>query len=75
MTQDMQYDLRGEISTLASDDSDVNVVHLGNLGHKAAELEVKVRIEGIELLFEVELDDGDAATLFEEDWVGHVGCG
>lgn len=70
-------DVRAEETTLAGQDSDVDVGSVGDLAEVLGEGVVVVLGHGIELLLVVEGDDGNVATLILAvlegyDWVCHV---
>ena len=61
--------IRGEISTGACKDGDVDIFTSGHFSHQTAKAVVKVLREGIELSGLIESDDGDLAPGREEDLV------
>lgn len=65
--------LRAEETALAGKHSDEDVVALGDFAEELGDAEVVVLNHGIELLFQVEGDDGHLATGLEED--GFFGSG
>jgi hypothetical protein len=61
--------LRGEVTAFACEDRDIDVVHGGNFLHQFGEAEVVVSIECVQLLWQVEGDDGDVASGLQCDFL------
>jgi hypothetical protein len=69
------HDLRGEEPSVARQHSDKHLIVLGDLVHGARELVVQFSAERVELLGDVEGDDGDFTAVFDENaiFLGHFG--
>lgn len=67
---------RGEASSCTRQDSDVYIFALGNLEQISSESVVVILRQGIELLGQIERDDGGAVLVLEQDvfcihdWIG-----
>lgn len=59
--------VRAEVSPLAGDDGDDDIVHLGDLVEQLGDAEVTGHVHGVELLLGVQGDDGDFAALLHQD--------
>lgn len=60
-------DVRGEETSFAGQNGDVNVGSFGDLVHGARQLVIEASIEGVEFLGHVERDCGDFALIVDED--------
>ena len=64
--------LRAEETAGAGDEGDGDVLHVGDGEEEFRDVVVVILGEGIELLGEVERDDGDVVTLCEGDVFGGI---
>jgi hypothetical protein len=59
--------VRGKVTAFACQDSDEDIIHNRNFLHQFGKAEVMISIECIQLLWQIERDDGDMASGLQGD--------
>ena len=65
----MRVNVRGKVTAFSCENGDVDIVHSSNFLHHFGEAEVVVPIECIQLLWQIEGDDGDVASGLQSDFL------
>jgi hypothetical protein len=66
---ELESNVRGKVTAFSCQDGDVDIFHNRDFLHQFGKAEVMVSIECVQLLWQIEGDDGDVASGLQRDFL------